>query len=56
MGFNLLFWRQSNEEETETVELISAPIRGCKCGSGLAFKDCHAIEFALPDHERPDPD
>lgn len=56
MGFNLLFWKKTKDLSIQNQEIIQPIIKGCKCGSGLAFSDCHAIEFALPDHERPDPD
>ncbi len=56
MGINLLFWKKSEDLFSQTQEIIQTTIKGCQCGSGLAFNDCHAIEFALPDHERPDPD
>jgi hypothetical protein len=28
----------------------------CICGNGKNFDDCHGLEFALPEHEKPDPD
>ena len=55
MGFNLLFWKKS--ENLNQAQEISQPITaGCKCGSGKNYEDCHEIEFALPVGERPDPD
>lgn len=54
MAFNLFFWKKT--ENFQTQEISQPIIADCKCGSGKSYEDCHEIEFALPDHERPDPD
>lgn len=56
MDFKALFWKKDKELTFENQEINQPLLKGCKCGSGLAFSDCHAIEFALPVGERPDPD
>lgn len=54
MSFNLLFWRKT--QNLPSQEISQPIVTSCNCGSGRGYEDCHGLEFALPDHERPDPD
>lgn len=41
------FWKKKEDLVKEQI---------CFCGNGRNFDDCHGLEFALPEHEKPDPD
>lgn len=50
MTWKVFLWRRVNQSQLQEKEIP------CICGSNLPYSECHEIEFALPVHEKPEPD